>query len=130
MSQFTKPFIGELIGENLWKVYEPFEYHVGEYPSDEIVSVPVGFVTNFASVPRIFWTLISPVDKHGKAAVVHDYLYKIGYVTQKRCDKIFREALIVLNTPSWKVFCMYWSVRLFGWYRWNELRRSQNEAKK
>lgn len=99
MSQFTKPFIGKLIGKNLWVVMSPFEYHIGEYPSDEIIRVHVGFVTNFASVPRIFWPLISPIDGHGKVAVIHDYCYDKNYDTRKRCDDIFREGLNVLNTP-------------------------------
>jgi hypothetical protein len=46
MSQFTTPFVGELVGRNLWKVVTPFEYHVGRYPSEEVIVVPVGFVTN------------------------------------------------------------------------------------
>jgi hypothetical protein len=118
MSQFTEPFVGKLIGKNIWEVYEPFEYHVGSFPSEEVIEVPVGFKTNFASVPRVFWPLISPIDDHGKAAVVHDFCYYIGYDTKKRCDDIFREALVVLKTAKLKVFFMYWSVRLFGWYAW------------
>lgn len=123
MSQFTKPFIGELVGRNLWKVYEEFEYHVGSYPSDEIIVVPKGFITNFASVPRIFWSLISPIDEHGKAAVIHDYCYCVGSYSRKRSDKIFREGLQVLNVKPWKVFCMYWAVRLFAWFAWFNARR-------
>ena len=118
MSSFTTPFVGELIGPNLWKVKEPFEYHVGQYPSDEIIKVPVGFVTNFASVPRIFWVIISPVDDHGKAAVTHDYCYSMHYHSRKRSDEIFKEALEVLGVKKWKVFCMYWAVRLFGSPNW------------
>jgi hypothetical protein len=108
----------ELVGKNLWKVVKEFEYHVGEYPSQEIIKVPVGAITNFASVPRIFWALISPVDKHGKAAVIHDYCYKIHYDTRKKCDDIFLEALGVLKVARWKKFCMYWAVRLFAWINW------------
>ena len=118
MSQFTTHFIGKLIGKNLWEVYEEFEYHVGCYPSEEVIKVPVGFKTDFASVPRLLWMIISPIDDHGKAAVVHDYCYYVAYDTKKRCDDIFREGLIVLRVPKWKVVCMYWSVRIFGWVGW------------
>lgn len=123
MSQFTSPFVGELIGKNLWKVYEKFEYHVGSYPSEEVIVVPKGVITNFASVPRIFWSIISPIDEHGKAAVVHDFLYSVGCYSKKRSDEIFREALQVLNVRPWKVFCMFWAVRLFGWFTWINARR-------
>jgi hypothetical protein len=123
MSQFTQPFVGELIGDNKWRVYIPFEYHVGRYPSEIVIYVPVGFETDFASVPRIFWSLISPVDTHGKAAVVHDYCYRHGLYPKSTCDKIFREALQVLKVPKWKIFCMYWAVVLFAWRGWFRARR-------
>lgn len=118
MSKFTKPLIAELVGKNLWKVYSGFEYHVGSYPSEEVITVPKGKITDFASVPRIFWFAISPIDDHAKAAVVHDYCYETGYDTRKRCDDIFKEGLEVLNVKPWKVFCMYWAVRLFAWRVW------------
>ena len=100
MSQFTSNFKGELIGRNKWKNLEEFEYHIGEYPSKEVIVVPVGFETDFASVPRIFWPYISPIDLHAKAAIVHDYCYYYGLYDRKRCDEIFLEALKVLNIKS------------------------------
>ena len=118
MSQFTKPLLVELIGKNKFRVAEEFEYHVGEYPSQEIITVPVGQETDFASVPRFFWALIGPIDRHGKAAVVHDYCYRNQYDEKKRCDDIFLEAMIVLGVRKWKLFCIYWSVRLFAWFAW------------
>jgi hypothetical protein len=115
MKRFTQPLRAEFLGNNLWKTIDPFEYHVGKYPSDEIIIVPEGFITNFASVPRIFWPIISPIDNHAKAAILHDYCYFIGYKdSRKYCDDIFREAMIVLKVNKIKVFLMYWSVRLFS----------------
>ena len=118
MSQFTKPLIVKLVGKNLWEVVEPFDYHIGSYPSEEIINIPIGFITNFASVPRIFWWLISPIDTHAKAAVIHDYCYGCHYDEKKRCDDIFAEGMTVLGVPKWKIFCMYWAVRLFAWIPW------------
>lgn len=119
MSQFTEPLVVELIGKNLWRVYKEFEYHIGTYPSEEVIKVPAGFVTNFASVPRFLWPIISPIDTHGKAAVVHDYCYsKNNIYTRKRSDLIFREGMGVLEVKPWKVWCMFWAVRSCGWYPW------------
>jgi hypothetical protein len=84
MSSFTTPFIGELIGKYTFKVYSPFEYHVGKYPSNEIIKVPVGFVTDFASIPRAFWSILPPIDNYAKAAVIHDWLYWEGIYTRKK----------------------------------------------
>jgi len=122
MSQFTQPFVGELVGKNTWKVYVAFEYHVGTYPSKQIIYIPVGFITDFASIPRIFWPFISPIDEHGKAAVIHDYMYTIRYDKKSVCDKIYLEALTVLKVPEWKKFLLYNGVKYFGWYRWTKCR--------
>ena len=123
MSQFTEPLIVELVGKNRWKLTKSFEYHVGKYPSEEIIEVPKGFSTDFASVPRIFWWIISPIDKHAKAAVVHDYCYNIHYDTKDRCDDIFAEGMKVLGVKEWKIVCMYWAVLLFAWLSWYKSRR-------
>ena len=123
MSQFTTNFKGELIGKNIWKNLEQFEYHVGDYPSEEIITVPAGYITDFASVPRTFWSIISPIDRHAKAAVIHDYLYDYPEnYSRKEIDEIFLEALNVLDIKIWKTHCLYYGVRLFSWYRWNQLR--------
>jgi hypothetical protein len=118
MSQFTSPLIVKFIGNNKWENYKAFEYHVGMYPSDEIIITPKGFKTNFASVPRIFWGLISPVDNHAKASILHDYCYSIGYVSRKHSDEIFKESMKVLKVNPIKIFLMYWAVRLFGKFAW------------
>ncbi len=129
MSQFTSNFKGELIGKNRWRNLEQFEYHVNEYPSEEIITVPEGFETDFASVPRIFWVFISPIDTHAKAAVIHDYCYYYGMYNRKRSDDIFLEGLKVLDVPKWKVWCIYNAVRIGSWYAWwNHRRREKRSA--
>ncbi len=57
MSRFTTPAILEMLGHYNWRVYEPFEFYLSDDNSD-VISVPAGFVTDLASVPRIFWTLL------------------------------------------------------------------------
>ena len=44
--------------------------------SKDIIKVPVGFKTDFASVPRAMRWLITGQDDTRKPAVVHDYLYR------------------------------------------------------
>ncbi len=125
MSQFTTNFRGELIGKNLWRNLEPFEYHVNTYPSSEIITVPVGFDTDFGSIPRLFWPLISPIDRHAKATVIHDFCYRFGIYSRKKSDKIFKEALYVLKIKPWKIWILYIFPRIFGWHRWNKLRKKE-----
>ena len=108
----------EVIGKNLFQLIEPLEYHVGSFPSKEIIVVPAGFITDFASVPRMFWPIISPIDTHANAAVIHDWMYQTYYAPKARCEWIFDEALGVLDVPEWKRFCMVKSVIIFGWPTW------------
>jgi len=123
MSQFTTPCIVEVIGKNLFRLTEPFEYHVGDYPSEQVIKVPIGFITDFASVPRIFWPIISPIDNHAKAAVLHDWMYRFNYAKKSVCEKIFYEAMKVLEVPQWKRNCIYLAVYVGGWPTWIKYRR-------
>ena len=59
-------------GKN-WIVKEPLTYQVGI--SNDRVTVPRGFVTDFATIPPILQSLIQQNGPHLLPAVVHDYLY-------------------------------------------------------
>ncbi|HGJ3207286.1 TPA: DUF1353 domain-containing protein, partial [Salmonella enterica subsp. enterica serovar Anatum] len=112
-SRFTTPAILERLGLYNWRVYEPFEFYLSEDISD-IISVPAGFVTDLATVPRIFWTLMPPDGKYAKAAIIHDWMYDNALRTKKEADKIFLDGMTVLGVPRWKRTIMYYAVRLFG----------------
>jgi len=118
MSSFTDPLIVKKVGERTWEIMKAFEYHVGAEDSNEVIKVPVGFVTDFASVPQFAWIIIPPDGSYTQAAVLHDYLYHIKAYTRKRSDEIFYEAMAVLEVKWWKRKVMYFSVRLAGWIPW------------
>lgn len=116
-SQFTKSLIVQKIGDRTWKLYTPFEYHIGEEGSDERIEVPEGFKTDFASVPRAFWWLFPPDGRYTNAAIIHDYLYYtkgFGRYSRKQADLIFLEAMKVLGVPYLQRKTIYRAVRLFG----------------
>ena len=127
MSQFTTPLVVEHLEGIRWIIRESFEYHVGSYPSDEVIVVPEGFDTDFASIPRIFWGILPPAGLYGKSAVVHDFTYRNALYSRKRCDEIFLEGMEVLSVEPWKCFVIYWAVRLFGWNAWRKRRKEQHE---
>jgi len=143
MSSFTKPLVVEVLKSGRdFKLRELFYYSVRDLDSGIVVEVPVGYVTDFASIPRFLWSLLPPIGKYGKAAVVHDFLcthqnlwisqdalirhavalgldYEnleggIYYVTRKQADQIFLEAMAVLGVPKWKRLTMYGAVRLYA----------------
>lgn len=117
MSSFTKPLIVERVGDK-WKLHTPFEYRLGN--SDEVVRVPEGFVTDFASIPQAFWSILPPHGPYAAAAVVHDYLYKYHKYTRKRSDQIFLEGMKVLGVNWFVRGIMYNAVRWFGGSAWNK----------
>lgn len=108
--------------ERSYIVQGPVRYEVGELGSGEIIAIPPGFVTDLASVPRIFWPIIGPSGRHAAAAVVHDFLYCTqdnGKFTRREADYIFREAMLVSNTPVLRVWVMWAAVRLGGFIAWH-----------
>lgn len=93
---------------------------------EEIV-IPAGFVTDFATVPRLLWGIVQPVGKQNPATLIHDYLYEQRYsVTEKKdwkLDRLFadQEMLYWLKAYgcSWiKCQAMYWAVRIGGRSWW------------
>jgi hypothetical protein len=116
MSTFTDDLVvSPLADGRKWELRCAFDYHVGSEDSPDVIHVPLGFVTDFASVPQIFWSILPPTGKYGKASVIHDYLYQSKIRSRMQADAIFHEAMLVLKVPKWKAGLMYWAVRCFGW---------------
>lgn len=114
MSRFTTPADLRLLDRYQWQLLAGFDYHVGDYPSEQIIHVPEGTVTDLASVPRVLWFIFPPHGKYAKAAIVHDYLYAQAIGTKAWADLVFLEAMEVLGVPRTRRRLMYWAVRLFG----------------
>lgn len=106
-------------GKNHWETVLPLVYS-GKW---EDFTVPPGFRTDFASVPRAFWATHPPYGRHTKAAVLHDWLYREKPVTRrtglpitrKDADGIFERTMRELGTAWWRRKTMWAAVRLFGW---------------
>ena len=101
------------IDDKYWEVMEDYYYKTSRC----VIRVPKGFRTDYASVPKIFRNIINTYGKHGRAAVVHDWLYssqcKID-VTRAEADKIFLEIMVEWNVKKYKRILMYVLVRMFG----------------
>ena len=101
-------------GRVLHLVLEPFRYEVGFLGSGDVIEVPVGFITDFASVPRALWAFEPPIGRIAKAAVLHDFLYAGQLRPRIECDRIFYEAMGVLGVPDLKRSIIYAGVRAGG----------------
>ena len=115
MSSFTTPLVGTF-DDNMTRftLTEQFRYRIGSMESTEIITVPAGYTTDFASTPKVIQWLIPPTGQYGKAAVIHDYLYSTGLYSREKADEIFYEAMLVLGVPKWKAYSMFKAVRMFG----------------
>jgi hypothetical protein len=139
MSGFLTPLkVTPLPGGKFWQLLEGFEY-VTDGPLDEygtgpdvsgpfLIIVPAGFITDFASVPRVLWWLLPPWGNYGKAAVVHDLLYNLKVWSRGNCDHIFLEAMIDEGVSRKTRMTMYSFVRAFGWLAWNKKARAKAGA--
>jgi hypothetical protein len=114
MAHFTEDVtvVNHLSGRvHQWEMCEPMTYRLVDADDAEFVTVPPAFKTDFASVPRPFWFWLAPWGRHGRAAIVHDFLYQLGAVTnpvapvatrlrrppKQEADRIFRQAMGVLD---------------------------------
>jgi hypothetical protein len=122
MARFTEDVtvVNRLSGRvHRWEMCEPLTYRLRDDDTSEVVTVAPGFETDFASVPRPLWWWLPPWGRHGRAAIVHDFLYQLGSVTdpvagslrrpsRAEADRIFREAMAVLDhvilsrSPLWR----------------------------
>jgi hypothetical protein len=83
------------------------------YDTDEItVTVPVGFETDFASIPEWIFFLNPKNGKWRKASVVHDYLLKTGKISVIRADNIFFKAMLDDEASLFTAYVLWIAVRL------------------
>lgn len=82
------------------------------------IEVPVGFVTDYASVPRVFWAILPPSGKYTKAAVLHDWLYVMKPVARSEADGYLREAMTDCGVDFVEREVIYRQVRWWGWVSW------------
>ena len=61
-----------------------------QYPS---VTAPKGFVTDLASIPRVFWSALRPDGLYAYAAILHDYLYWTQSTTKDVAESPFENEL-------------------------------------
>lgn len=113
----------ELLGYQMWVVTQPVTVTIRYNEDDYVFTIPKGFLTDGASVPRIFWGMFQKVDETINAAIIHDYLCehhhvlvkdKRTYLTRRQIDKIFYEVLREDKVKSFKANLMYQACRLYS----------------
>lgn len=112
MGRFMTPLRAELQQDRKsWVLLDSFQYLDDEAG---LVTVPVGFLTDFASVPRLPLTF-ALVGAYGHAAAaLHDWMYASGKYSRKQSDKVFKNALRSSGIARWRAWIMWTGVRVGG----------------
>lgn len=110
------PFIGDVVVKpcrpegKRWELVQPFVYQ----GATDRFTVPAGFTTDFASVPRFFVWLLPRYGRWTEAAILHDYLWDLarkGEFRKSDADGIFNRAMRELGVPYLRRWAMWAAVR-------------------
>lgn len=100
-----------------WRLTAPLVYQSDV--AGQTFTVPVGFVTDFASVPRIVVVYELCGDTSSEAAAVHDFLYTAPHpVPRAVADAVLKEASAVTGVAGWRRWMMWAGVRMGGASHW------------
>jgi len=94
------------------------------------VTIPTGFVTDFASLPQIFWSILRPDGDYAHAAAVHDWLYWDQTRPRQVADQIFAAIMQDFDIDVGTLNTLYGAVRTFGGFAWRENRRLKRLGEK
>lgn len=123
LAQFLDSLNVTEISDKVFKVaYHPFRYR-----SDiaGLLTVPVGFYTDFASVPRLLPAMYALLgDTAHQPAVLHDWLYYSALTTRETADNVLFEAMTVIGLPWWRRYPIWWGVRVGGGSAWDAHRKN------
>jgi hypothetical protein len=105
---------------------DPLFYEIKR--SGKTITVPAGFVTDFASVPWYGRAFISVLGKHSIPAIVHDYLYWEQRCTRDQADDILKEAMGEYSS-SWRdQMAVYYAVKYGAQSAWDQNRADRKKG--
>jgi hypothetical protein len=122
--RFRTPLIFEDDGGLPFVLHDPLVYVSAVYGGT--LTIPAGFKTDLASIPRGLWNVLPQVGRYDAAAVVHDYLYQMPLgVDRSEADAILLEAMGVLKVGWWTRTVIYSAVRVGGGKIWANYRAQE-----
>ena len=101
-------------------------YRIGT--TRDSITVPAGFVADFASIPRFLWSELSPVGEHARAAIVHDYLYWFQPCEREEADNLLMIAMREAGVPDLQRGAVYAGVRVGSADAWNANRVARDRG--
>lgn len=101
-----------------WVLLSDLSYTIGG--TDIVLTVPKGFVTDYASIPPSMWSFASPHDLYSEPSIVHDYLYWTQSCTRLQADNIFFIAMKEADVGPKTAWAVYHAVRGGGQSSWDD----------
>ena len=100
-------------GSRLFMLTEHFRY----FSSLGTITVPAFTITDGASIPKMFHSLMGPFGSFFGASIIHDYLYspQNDQFDRYESDQIFLESMFNAGVPWWTRGVIHRAVRLAGW---------------
>jgi len=86
----------------------------------EEIIVPIDFISNGASVPKLLRGLFSQQGTYLMPSIIHDYLYDNQLYSREFADKQFLLDMSKVNTNKVTKWLFYYIVRIFGKTNWNK----------
>lgn len=108
--------------EPMWFLTAPIGWrpNPGQEKLSGPLDIPAGFVTDLASIPRVFWSVLPRDGEYAYAAIIHDYLYWTQVRDRSTSDEILRSTMVDFGVSPLSVTAIYEAVRLGGAGPWDE----------
>lgn len=86
----------------------------------KIAHVEIIGTTDFASIPRLFWSLLRPDGLYAYAAIIHDYLYWQQFLPRSKSDEVLKLCMQDFGVGAFRKWVIYFAVRLGGAGAWSD----------
>ena len=122
----TPPQIAQFGDAKYYVLASPLPFKLGE--NHDTITIPKGFVTDLASIPRPLWSALPRDGKYMSAAILHDYLYWDQRCTRDEADTILKLEMQEFGVSKSVVTDVYQGVHLFGASSWRQNTKAKNST--
>lgn len=119
MAQFIGDLVVKLVNDDaqgLWELVQPLSFKSDV--AGRVVTAPVGYRTDFCSVPRVPLVYDLLGNRARKSGTIHDWLYTSHEVNRETADSILREMLLLDGVNRVEAEEFYLAVRVGGRSHW------------
>lgn len=112
--------------QEYWVLMTDMLWEIGD--SGQRLVIPAGFVTDFASIPKILWsTGLTPTGRYGRAAIIHDFLYWAQGCSREQSDRLLVIAMKESGVGTIEENLIYSGVSIGGAKPWDENKKMREK---